>query len=66
MSPAESLRAIISENKIAPIRATDVPEELQIDMNGLRCLSFEMKERIGRNTAARNASARSAATTTTG
>ena len=66
MSPAERLRAIINENEIAPISAVDVPKELQIDMNGLRCLSFEMKDRIGRNIAARNASARSAAATTTG
>ena len=65
MSPAERLAHIINTTENAPIAAVEIPAELQIDMSGLRSLSFEMKDRIGRNIAARNASVRSAAMTTT-
>ena len=65
MSPAERLINIINSTENAPISAAEIPSELQIDIAGLRSLSYEMKDRIGRNIAARNASVRSAATTTT-
>ena len=61
MSCAERLRRMINENDVAPIIATDVPDDLKLDMSDLRNLEFEMADRIGRNVSARSASVRSAA-----
>ena len=61
--PAERLIDLINNTPGSPITATDVPDELKIDMAGLRALSIEMSERIGQNINARTNSVISASQT---
>ena len=66
MSAAKRLAVIAKSAQKARITVNEIPSDMQIDMAGIRALSDEMRDRIGRNTTARNASVRSAASTTTG
>lgn len=65
MSTAERLALKINKAQSTYIRVSEVPASQQIDIDGLRALSYEMRDHIGRNIAARNASVRSAAGFTT-
>lgn len=62
-SPAERLTELINNSPGIPLTATDVPDELKIDIAGLNALSLEMSERISRNINARTNSIISASQT---
>lgn len=66
MTTMRRFAVITQRAQEAHITVNRVRPEMQIDGAGMRALSDEMRVRIGRNTSARNASARSAASTTTG
>lgn len=66
MSTMRRLDVITQRAQKARILVNEVRPDMQIDRAGMRALSDEIRMRVGRNTSARNASVRSAASTTTG
>ena len=60
LSPAERIVKLIEESDCPYIQVSEIPEDQRIDLDGLRALSEEMKDRIHRNDVARAQSAKSA------